>query len=57
MIQRASRSRLVVGRGVGQLAAAVGVGAGAAVIVAACFGLAIHSAGYSRLEWKNRGSG
>jgi hypothetical protein len=31
--------------------------AGTAVIVAACFGLAIHSAGCSRLEWKNRGSG
>jgi hypothetical protein len=62
--QRASRSKLVeVGRNVGQLAAVIGVGAGfwhiswiagVAAIVAACFGIAIHSAGYSRLELGNR---
>lgn len=62
--QRASRSKFVeVGRNVGQLAAVIGVGAGfwhiswiagIATIVAACFGIAIHSAGYSRLEWGNR---
>ncbi len=62
--QRESRSTLVeVGRNVGQLAAAIGVGAafwhiswiaGVAAIVAACFGIAIHSAGYSRLELGNR---
>ena len=62
--QRASRSTLVeVGRGIGQLAAAIGIGAGfwhiswtagIAIIVAACFGIAIHSAGYSRLELRNR---
>ena len=59
--QRASRSMVVeVGRNVGQLAAVIGVGAGfwhiswiagVATIVATCFGIAIHSAGYSRLEW------
>jgi O-antigen/teichoic acid export membrane protein len=58
--QRASRSRLVeVGRNAGQLAAVVGVGAGfwhiswiagVAMIVATCFGMAVHSAGFSRLE-------
>jgi uncharacterized membrane protein len=62
--QRASRSTFVeVGRNVGQLAAVIGVGAGfwhiswiagVATIVAACFALAIHSAGYSRLELRNR---
>ena len=62
--QRASRSKFVeVGRNVGQLAAVIGVGAGfwhiswiagVATIVAACFGIAIHSAGYSRLELRNR---
>lgn len=62
--QRASRSKFVeVGRNVGQLAAVIGVGAGfwhiswiagVATIVAACFGIAIHSAGYSRLELGKR---
>lgn len=59
--QRESRSRLVeVGRNIGQLAAVVGIVAGfwhiswiagVVTIVAACFGMAIHAAGYSRLEW------
>jgi hypothetical protein len=62
--QRATRSKLVeVGRNVGQLAAVIGVGAGfwhiswlagVATIVAVSFGIAIHSAGYSRLEFGNR---
>jgi Na+(H+)/acetate symporter ActP len=62
--QRESKSRLVeVGRNIGQLAAVVGVVAGfwhiswiagVVTIVAAIFGIAIQSAGYSRLEWGNR---